>query len=181
MVVPTIAFPAKVTIPDQRALIHFTNGTERLVIETRFTGSGTNFAWIVPLPSQPVIEEATTGLFPTLQYLFRPQIIHNVSRYYVGILALIWLGYVLFSVRPTGRIEWLDMAASLLVVAGINANWLIGHDWNGPEKWPLAVETLIVFVDLMCVACLVRFWGQLNALTELVIFSFLETRCFCLS
>jgi hypothetical protein len=84
MVVPTIAFPAKVTVPDQRALICYTNGTERLVIETRFTGAGTNFAWVVPLPSQPVIEEATTGLFATLQYLFRPQIIHDVPRYSLG-------------------------------------------------------------------------------------------------
>jgi hypothetical protein len=86
MVVPTIAYPAKVTIPDQRALICFSNGTEQLVIETRFTGSGTNFAWVVPLPGQPVIEKATTGLFPTLGYLFRPQIVHNVPQYYLGIL-----------------------------------------------------------------------------------------------
>jgi hypothetical protein len=85
-VFPPVAFPANVTIPDQRALIHFTNGTERLVIETRFTGAGTNFAWVVPLPAQPVIEEATTGLFPTLDYLFRPQISHDVTRYFVGIL-----------------------------------------------------------------------------------------------
>ena len=57
MVIPTIAYPAKITIPDQRALICYTNGTERLVIETRFTGAGTNFAWVVPLPSQPVTGE----------------------------------------------------------------------------------------------------------------------------
>ena len=33
-----------VTIPDQRALIHWSNGVERLVIETSFQGSGSNFA-----------------------------------------------------------------------------------------------------------------------------------------
>jgi len=91
MVIPTIAYPAKITIPDQRALICYSNGTERIVIETRFTGAGTNFAWVVPLPSQPVIEEATTGLFPTLQYLFRPEIVHDVPRYYLGILIIIGL------------------------------------------------------------------------------------------
>jgi hypothetical protein len=95
MVIPTIAFPAKVTIPDQRALIYFTNGTERLVIETRFNGTGTNFAWVVPLPGQPVIEEATIGLFPTLQYLFRPQIVHEVPRYYIGILLALGFVYLL--------------------------------------------------------------------------------------
>jgi Uncharacterized protein conserved in bacteria (DUF2330) len=83
------AFPANVTMPDQQALIHFTNGTERLVIETRFTGAGTNFAWVVPLPSQPVVEAATTGLFPTLRYLFQPRIIHKVPPYYVGFLMAI--------------------------------------------------------------------------------------------
>lgn len=93
MVVPTIAYPTKVTIPDQRALICFANGIERLVIETRFTGTGTNFAWVIPLPSQPVIKQATTGLFPTLQYLFRPTIIHQVKRDYQWIL--IGLGLIL--------------------------------------------------------------------------------------
>jgi|GEM_PF-542395 len=114
-VFPPTAFPANVTIPDQRVLIHFTNGIERLVIETRFIGEGTNFAWVVPLPSEPVIEAATTGLFPTLQHLFRPRIIHDVTRYYVGFLALAGIGYLLLVVRPTGRLEWLDIVACLLV------------------------------------------------------------------
>ena len=91
MVIPTIAYPAKVTIPDQRALICFSNGIERLVIETRFAGAGTNFAWVVPLPSQPVIEEATTGLFPTLQFLFRPKIVHDVPRYWLRIITALLL------------------------------------------------------------------------------------------
>ena len=116
--IPPVAFPAKVTIPDQRALICFSDGTERLVIETRFTGSGTNFAWVVPLPSQPIVEEATTGLFPTLQYLFRPQIIHDVSHYYSGILAVMGIGYLLLFVRPTGRLTWPDILACICVGVG---------------------------------------------------------------
>lgn len=80
------ALAADVTIPDQRALIYFSNGVERLVIETRFTGAGTNFAWVVPLPSQPIIEAATTGLFPTLQHIFQPQIIHEVVPIYLYVL-----------------------------------------------------------------------------------------------
>jgi len=109
-VFPT-AFAANVTIPDQRALIHFTNGIERLVIETRFTGSGTNFAWVIPLPAPPVIEEASSGLFPTLQYIFRPEVVHDVPRYYLGILAAIWIGYLLLFVRANERIKMLDLVA----------------------------------------------------------------------
>ena len=62
MVIPTIAYPAKITIPDQCALICFTNGTERLVIETRFTGSGTNFAWVVPLPKPAGHRRSDNGI-----------------------------------------------------------------------------------------------------------------------
>ena len=173
MVVPTIAYPAKITIPDQRALICFSNGTERLVIETRFTGAGTNFAWVVPLPSQPVIEEATTGLFPTLQYLFRPEIIHDVPCYFLGILALIWLGYVLFFVRPTGRMNRLDVAACLLVVIGVNLGWLISPEQRGPEGWAWVMANLLVFADLMCVMLLIRFWEQFSSLTQAVLIVFL--------
>src|SRR4029077_5912365 len=102
MVFPPVAFPASIAIPDQRALIHFTNGTERLVIETRFTAEGTNFAWVVPLPGQPVVEKGTTGLFPTLQKLFQPRIIHNVPRYYLGALGV--FGFILLiRMNPTIR------------------------------------------------------------------------------
>lgn len=97
------AFPANVTMPDQQALIHFTNGTERLVIETRFTGAGTNFAWVVPLPNKPVVEAATTGLFPTLRYLFQPPIVHQVPPYYVGFLMAIGAVALLYvAVRGSG-------------------------------------------------------------------------------
>lgn len=63
-----------VAIPDQRALLCWSNGVERLVIETSFQGSGSNFVWVVPVPAPPQIEEAPPGLFPTLEYLFRPSI-----------------------------------------------------------------------------------------------------------
>ena len=173
MVVPTFAFPAKITIPDQSALICFSNGTERLVIETRFTGSGTNFAWVVPLPGQPVIEEATRGLFPTLEYLFRPEIVHEVPQYYVGVLLLIWFGHILAFVRPTGRITRPDLAACLLVVIGVNLGWLIRPEHGEPEAWAWIIANLLVFADLMCVMLLVRFWGQFSSLTRIVLIAFL--------
>src|SRR5512133_3036622 len=49
-VVPEEFLP-KVQIPNQQALICYSDGVERLVIETSFLGEGTNFAWVVPLPS----------------------------------------------------------------------------------------------------------------------------------
>ncbi len=112
-----VALPDKVTIPDQRALIHFTNGVERLVIETRFTGEGTNFAWVIPLPSQPVVEEATTGLFPTLAHLFRPQIKHDVPRYYLLVLFLILIGCMGRFIAKSTR--YALVIAFLVILAGL--------------------------------------------------------------
>ena len=123
IVLPSVAFPAVVTIPDQQALIYYTNGTERLVIETRFMGAGINFAWVVPLPSQPVVEAATKGLFPTLQYLFAPEIKNNTPAYWLRIAgALIWLGLFLRFCREDGQfsfVRFLLMVWLVLIVAGL--------------------------------------------------------------
>lgn len=74
-------------IPDQQALIHFKDGRETLAIETRFSGEGTDFAWVVPLPSVPQVSAGTRGLFPSLQFLFRQRVSRGVQHWYV--LALI--------------------------------------------------------------------------------------------
>ena len=169
VVIPATAYPAKVTIPDQRALICWSNGTERLAIETQFSGEGTNFAWVVPLPSQPVIEEATTGLFPTLQYLFRPEIVHNVPRYYAGILALIGIGSLILFVRPTGRIKWTDILACLCV--GVAAAL---HSDDETFHW---VALLFVVAVLLFDVVLIRI-ARKSAFSVFV-FTFLFSFCLC--
>lgn len=107
----------KVLIPDQRALIHFASGTETLVIDTAFQGSGTNFAWIVPVPSLPEIEPATTGLFSTLQFLFRPNIEHDVPGYYwLAIYIGIIVGYAAWRKRRGRSVVDVIAVAILLVL-----------------------------------------------------------------
>ncbi len=61
---PPVAISTEVRMPDQRALLVWSNGVERLAIETRIVGEGTNFAWVVPLPAVPQVDATTTGLFP---------------------------------------------------------------------------------------------------------------------
>jgi hypothetical protein len=172
MVFPTVAFPAKINIPDQQALIDFTNGTERLVIETHFVGAGTNFAWVVPLPSEPVIEEASAGLFPTLEYILRPEIVNDVPKHYAAILALTWLLYLLFFVRPTGRMNLLDATACILVVAGV----VISNMERAGSG--LAILDSIIFVDLMVITILIRFWKRFSIFTNAALIFFLTIQ-FC--
>lgn len=154
MVVPATATPAKVTIPDQRALICYSNGTERLVIETRFTGTGTNFAWVVPLPSQPVVEAATTGLFPTLQYLFRPEIVTDVPQFFPWIIGLVWIGYAFLFVRPTGRVSRLDIVSCLMVAICI----AFVQGTHGIPKGAWIALGVFVFICLFLILVLLRHW-----------------------
>jgi len=148
MVFPTIAYPARVTIPDQQAALSFSNGVERLVIETRFAGAGSNFAWVVPLPSQPVIEAATPGFFPTLRFLCRPEVRHEVPRFFAGILALIGILTLVCTVRPTGRIQWLDIVACLCVGVAATA--------NSEHKDTIVILFLFVETILFCDVLLIR-------------------------
>ena len=79
---------ATVQIPDQRALIHYADGVETLVIDTAFQGAGTNFGWIVPVPAIPTLLETTSGLFPTLGILFQPRVVPRAGDDYEWMLAL---------------------------------------------------------------------------------------------
>jgi hypothetical protein len=67
----------RVPIPDQQALIHWNDGVETLAIETRYESDATDIAWVIPLPAEPEITPATTGMFPTLRTTFTPRVAHR--------------------------------------------------------------------------------------------------------
>jgi hypothetical protein len=82
------AVAAPVKTPDQQAMLYFSNGVERLVIETSFVGEGTNFAWVVPLPSAPKIEAVSTNFFKTLNASFQPKLIYEITGGWFWVPAL---------------------------------------------------------------------------------------------
>ncbi len=105
-------FDASAHIPDQQALIHYAEGIETLAIETRFEGTGTEFAWIVPTPSVPEVSATTTGVFPTLREITRPQLhAPDLSALTAPIIILI---FVCLSFK--GR-ERLTLPAMVLILA----------------------------------------------------------------
>lgn len=61
-------------IPDQAAMICWdpATKTQTLAIKTRFVGKGTEFGWVVPLPSRPEVKPGTKGMFPSLRGMFAP-------------------------------------------------------------------------------------------------------------
>lgn len=117
-VFPRQAVVAHPTIPGQRALICWSNGVERLVIETSFTGEGTNFAWVVPLPSQPVVEEASAGVLNTIAYQLRPRLIYQPAPWCSLFGVCLALGWIVIAAHHTRKFSWQTFFAGSL--AGIS-------------------------------------------------------------
>ncbi len=134
VVIPPIAVPTHVSMPDQRALLSWSNGVETLVIETRFVGAGTNFAWVVPLPAVPRIAAATTGLFPTLLHLLRPEVVHSPPRYWAAACVIAGLVWLSFTMRFRGKLRpstWIAVAAISVGVGSQGFGVGIGNEGIG--------------------------------------------------
>lgn len=93
------------TIPDQRALINFNDGTEILVIDINFSGQGKEFVWVVPTPSIPEVEKATADLFDTLQSYFQPTLFQGIIRIPGIILLCLALVYLKCYLRFAGFVK----------------------------------------------------------------------------
>lgn len=141
-VFPPTAYPLP-DIPEQQALIHYANGIEKLVIQTSFTGQGTNFAWIVPLPAVPRIEPVTTGLFPTLQFQFRPEVKHNVEAWFGLLIALYAATRSLWKTKDTGSLTWGDWLSSLVFGCSLA---LVAK-----SSWPILLFTLPMLLAIRAI------------------------------
>ena len=117
MVVPEVFFP-KVEIPNQQAFIHWADGFEQLVIETSFLGEGTNFAWVVPLPSAPEVKPVSEAFFINLRQAFQPRLMHQVHPYYAGILFFCGLAFLGWRAMRD-EVSWVaDLPLCLLLGVG---------------------------------------------------------------
>ncbi len=90
---------APVELQEQRALVVWAEGNQRLVLEAEFRGRGTEFAWVVPLPAEPKVSASTPGLFPTLHFLFLPSIQAQAPRLYLIPLGLLLVLGLFFGMR----------------------------------------------------------------------------------
>ena len=78
-VLPPVLLPQEVAMPDQRALLAWHEGVQTLVIESAFVGEGTDFAWVVPLPTKPEVESATRGTLASAAALMQPVVVPPAS------------------------------------------------------------------------------------------------------
>lgn len=124
---------AVVTIPGQQALIHFADGVQTLVIETRFQPSAANsaaagadapFAWVVPVPGPraagggvPEVSAVTTGVFPTLRTVCSPRATGGVKPLYIPALALTLLVVAMAALRSSLAKIAIVIAACVVLLA----------------------------------------------------------------
>lgn len=138
MVFAEAAYP-QTRMPAQQALIHHADGVEHLVIQTGFAGEGTNFGWVVPVPSVPKVEAVSNEFFPVLQGAFRSQLIHGVGPYYAAVLFSLALGFLGWRCYRD-EVSWIrDLPLCIALAAGA---WIVMHGW------PAAILALIVTLIL---------------------------------
>lgn len=67
--------------PEQKAIIIYDKNKESLIIQASSEGDVSNFAWVIPVPSYPEIEESDSRFFDELHYLTRPDVISAISPF----------------------------------------------------------------------------------------------------
>jgi hypothetical protein len=167
IVLPPLAAPA-VTMPDQRALLVWNEKEheETLVIESRFIGQGHDFAWVVPLPSKPEIEAATSGTLPTLASLFRPRIVDlSGYMYWVPLLVFFAVRFIfpscygrlgaIFEANPgfAAIVVMLLAFVSLLLLGSFFGLLVLGVIcfvwWHSPKQGCIGVILLVLLILLL--------------------------------
>ncbi|HOM71034.1 MAG TPA: DUF2330 domain-containing protein [Armatimonadota bacterium] len=66
---------SEVYSPGVRAFIHRDGVREDLILQIGFAGNASEFAWVVPVPSKPIVQAIDQAVFSELQNIFNPRIL----------------------------------------------------------------------------------------------------------
>lgn len=118
---------------DQKAVIFFEDNTETLVVSTKFQGDAENFAWIIPTPSQPIVEKSTVELFNSLAELTEVMkgAPRGLSETGLGIMMDTAVQQV--EVIETKQIEYYDITVLKASDEHALNDWLNEHGYNFPS------------------------------------------------
>ncbi|MFA4985151.1 MAG: DUF2330 domain-containing protein [Candidatus Brocadiia bacterium] len=125
----------KPDMPQQRAIIVYRNGVERLIIESAFQGESGQYAWVIPVPSEPLeIKKASYPLFKTMFYDSRQRVqgigfdtpMHLIFLGLLALITLLWSMALLThrsSLFATGASATL-LALSMFIAISSSVGWL---------------------------------------------------------
>ncbi|MBC8010287.1 MAG: DUF2330 domain-containing protein [Burkholderiales bacterium] len=181
-VMPPLLVPQEVTMPDQRALLAWSGGVETLVIESAFVGKGTDFAWVVPLPTKPEVELATRGTLASVAALMQPVVVppERDLWWLPGALAVVAIWTLLLGWKSAGLLLRVVVVATLGAVFGVVLAAIVGFAWvivplsiamacwGGRElirrKDSLLSYLLVVLFGLLLFAMMIPSFGKVRSL-----------------
>ena len=107
-----------VETPDQRAILYFMDGFERLVVETAYRDAGQDeYAWVVPLPSAPKVAPVSPDVFRTIEIVYAPSVIAHTSS--VWMFAVYLLVVIPLNALLRGQSIWVRAPFAILAVLGV--------------------------------------------------------------
>jgi hypothetical protein len=120
---PERAYKIPPTIPSQRAVLVYKEGTETLIIESALEGKGKEFGWIIPLPAKPTkFEEASPGFIKTLSLTIQPKVVHDLASGIFGacviavIVTLLFLMVITPKAQKPRRYSVLEVLVVVVIV-----------------------------------------------------------------
>jgi hypothetical protein len=70
----------EVHAPGARVFIHRTGIREDMILQIGFAGSGSQFAWVIPVPSKPTFQYTDARIFDELRSICNPRIIQDGGK-----------------------------------------------------------------------------------------------------
>ena len=126
---------------DQKAVLFYDKGVETLILSITFTGNAKDFAWVVPTPSRPEVDKASSELFLSLEELTRPPVNRQWDSYNLGAAPAMEKSAVeVLETKEVGIYEIKVLAASK---ADALAKWLSENGYQFPEKGGYVLEDYI--------------------------------------
>lgn len=129
----------------QKAVIVHERGIETMVLLTQFQGNAKDFAWIVPTPNKPKVDESTDTLFTAIQKLTQP----DYSRPYPMLDAAVKstelgsLAKPTVAVLETKRVGIFDIQVLASNNSEALANWLSDHKYQYPKTQAFILDSYI--------------------------------------
>jgi len=125
---------------DQKAVLFYDKGVETLILSITFTGNAKDFAWIVPTPSRPKVDKASSELFLSLKELTRPPRPHRWSDNLGAMPTAEKSGVEVLETKEVGIYEIKVLAASK---ADALAKYLSENGYQFPEKGSYVLEDYV--------------------------------------
>jgi len=143
---------ADVTEPNQNAFIAHYKGVEHLIIQVKYRGKLSEFLWLVPTPTKPVVERFENALFEELHEITAPPVnywfsldskLHDLSFFMTASAAMGGMGHSVVNVIKQERIGIYDT----VILTASKAQDL--RDWLNDNGYPIPDTAVPIIADYL--------------------------------